>query len=230
VRTEIHQLTVRQDSLRLLIERQNRLVADTRQTTEGQFTNLQGNFSQQLRNIEVALERLTELAGQNSRDIAGIRDQLALIGRAQRGAPVLDSGSGVRPGETVPSASPDSLFAAALEPMEQGALGTARRGFEQFLTTYPAHPLAPSARFHLADILVQEGRLDEALEAFLEIRADFPTDPKVPEALYRAALIHIELGSPDEARGLLRIVINTDAWSDSDWAEMAQQKLDELGP
>jgi tol-pal system protein YbgF len=228
VRTEIRQLAVRQDSLLTVIERQNRLAEEARQSTEGQLTNLQGNVAQQFRDIEESLERLTELAGQNSRDIAGIRDQLALIGRAQRGAPNLGVDPGVMPGDAAPSASPDTLFETALGQMELGSLGTARRAFEQFLTTYPGHALAPSARFNLADISSQEGRYDEALDGFLEIREDYPADPKVPEALYRAALLLSEqLDREDEAVQLLNTVVNT--WPDADEAEMAQQKLDELG-
>jgi len=228
VRTEIRQLSVRSDSLRLVMERLNGLLEDNRQSAEGQLTNLQGNFSQQLRDIEESLERLTELAGQNSRDIAGIRDQFATFGRVARGVPVA-AGDQPVPGGAVPSTSPDTLFAAAQEQMALGSLATARLAFERFLSTYPNHELASSARFNLADILSQEQRYDEALDEFLEIRQLNPTDPKVPEALYRAALLMIEqLDRTDEAVQLLNTVVNS--WPDSgDTVVMARQKLDELG-
>ena len=54
----------------------------------------------------------------------------------------------------------------------------------------------------------------------------YPSSPRVPEALYRAALLHEELGETEEARTLLERVIS--GFPDSDVAELAQQKLQEI--
>jgi len=227
VRTEIRQLAVRQDSVYAALQRQNRLTVDTLRSTSSQITNLQGNFSQQLRDISEDLDQIMELAGMNSRAISGIHDQLASMGRMTRGAPLPSDDGGTTLG-AVPSTSPDSLYSAALESMELGSLATARRAFQRLLDTFPSHALAPAARFNIADILIQEGRYEEALEGFLQIRQEYPTDPKVPEGLYRAALLQIEqLDRPDEGVRNLQTVVNT--WPDSDSADLAQQKLDELG-
>jgi TolA-binding protein len=112
--------------------------------------------------------------------------------------------------------------------MELGSLATARRAFQRILDTYPTHTLAPAARFYIADILTQEGRYEEALDEFLLIRQEHPADPKVPEGLYRAALLQIErLDRRDDGLQNLRLMVNS--YPDSDYADLAQQKLDELG-
>ena len=54
----------------------------------------------------------------------------------------------------------------------------------------------------------------------------YPDSPRVPEALYRAALLHDELGDAEEARSLLERVIG--GFPDSDIAELAQQRLQEI--
>ena len=227
VRTEIRQLAVQQDSLLTVLQRQNRLTVDTLRSTSSQITNLQGNFSQQLRDLSEGLDRLMELAGQNSRAISGIHDQLASMGRMTRGAPLPVDDGGTDLG-AVPSTSPDSIYSAALESMELGSLATARRFFQRLLDTFPNHALAPAARFHIADIYVQEGRYEEALDEFLLIRQEHPTDPKVPEGLYRAALLQIEqLDRRDDGVRNLQLVVNS--YPDSDSADLAQLKLDDLG-
>ncbi|HZD03418.1 MAG TPA: hypothetical protein VE173_00825, partial [Longimicrobiales bacterium] len=114
VRTEIRQLRATQDSILAELVRQRRMTADTLGNQSRTLSNLQGSVSQQLRDIADGVDQLRELAGQNSRDIAGIRDQMAAMARSGRGAPAGEAPGGVGlPGETVPSTSPDSLFEAA---------------------------------------------------------------------------------------------------------------------
>lgn len=224
VRTEIRGLAARQDSLLAELRQQRRLTVDTLGTQTRRLTDLQGNVSQQLRTISESLDRLETLAGQNSRDIAAIRDQMVTSRRPVAGGPTGPGSMGRDPMDT---AEADTLYDIGYDLYVRNSYTAAQRAFNQFLELYPRDELAPKVHANLADILAQQGRLEDAIDKFLVIPEDFPTDPEVPSALYRVGVLHIELGNEDEARRYLRMVINT--YPEDPMAEMAQERLDELG-
>jgi tol-pal system protein YbgF len=114
----------------------------------------------------------------------------------------------------------------AREQHQRGSFSTAQRAYEQFLQEYPTHPLAPDARFYMADILTQLDRPDDALTAFQEILTLYPTATRVPDALYRIALLQLEAGDEDDARATLERIVNT--YPDATIALLARDQLTEL--
>lgn len=233
------------EELQVLAERQEEAIRSlqelsfaTQDTLSGQsesLITLRGETLRSLNQIQDDLSILMEMAGQNQRDIALIRDQMQ-SGRAgsmaagAAGAALVrtDSAGGGEMVEVQATAGgAEAMYQAGVRQLNRGSLSAARMAFEEFLVAYPSHPSAPSAHLYLADILVQEEDLDGALEAFLEVQELFPTSPEVPQALYRAALLHVEMGDPDEARVLLERVVNS--YPDSGAAILAREKLRELG-
>lgn len=224
VRNEIRGLAARQDSLLAEMRLQRALTSDTLGRQTRQLTDLRGDVSQQLRAMAATLDALTEMAGQNSRDISAIRDQMVTARRPTVSDPM--AGPGMSSGG-MSGADADSLYDIGYDLYMRNSWNAAQRAFAQFLEQYPRDELAPKAHANLADILYQQGRIDEAIEKFLVIPEEFPTDPEVPSALYRVALLEIERGDEDEARRHLRLIINT--YPDDPMAELARERLDELG-
>jgi tol-pal system protein YbgF len=224
LQVELRSLSARQDTILAALARQNRVTQDTLRQQTNQLFEIRGDVARQLQRILDDLSRLTELAGQNQRSIASIRDQLE--GLRMRGAePGGEAIVGVQPGGGG-TGDPEALYQAALEQYHRPSLGTAQIAFRDFLQQYPSHDSAPDARYFLADILEQQGKAQEAIDAFNQIPELHPSSGRVPDALYRMALLEIELGDRDEARRLLDRVVNT--YPDSNAAGPAREKRREI--
>lgn len=225
-------IRVLQEEVGALADRQARDLADFETLVRAGQDTLSGQTGLYLELRREVLQRLDELLqqmlilieveGQSQRAMASLRDQVEMMQRAP--VVVQDSGDVGLPLEDVEG--PDAHFEAALVMYNRGSNVTARRGFDEFLANYPNHELAGDATFFLSDLDLQEERLEDAIEGFMRVPMMYPDSPRVPEALYRAALLHDELGDTEEARNLLERVIS--GFPDSDVAEDAQQKLQEL--
>ena len=228
---QVRELAVRQDSMLSVLTRQNAVTQDTLRRQADQLFEVRGDVSRQLQRILDDLASLRELTGQNQRVIASVRDQLEGLRRG--GIPVRE---GVADSVAVTGGQPEDLmvqegaaqviYGVAVEQYQRGSHATAQRAFEDFLQQYANHPLAPEARFLLADMLAQQGRVQDALEGFNKIPEIHPTSTKVPDALYRIGLLHLELGNTSEASLFLDRVVNT--YPDSNAAGPARERLREI--
>jgi tol-pal system protein YbgF len=234
LRDELRSLAARQDSLLAELRVEALSTQDTLRTQSDQIFDFRGEITRQLQALAQGLTRLEALTGENQRGISSVRDQLANMRRLPGGTAqlpaVVDStqSSPIEP-EVVPGTggNADQLWASAREQHGRGSLNTAQRAFAQFLEEYPNHPLAPDARFYLADILTQQERPEDALAAFQEIQALYPTATKVPDALYRIAVLQREMGDEDAAKATLERIINT--YPDATIALLARDLLAEIG-
>jgi tol-pal system protein YbgF len=98
--------------------------------------------------------------------------------------------------------------------------------FEQFLTQYPQHELAPDAQLGLAETYALEEELADAVEHFARVAEAYPTSARAPEALYRAGQISEDRRRTSEARTYYQRVVQRYANSPS--ARLAQQRLNRL--
>lgn len=219
---DVGALAARQTSELADFEALVRASQDTLSGQTGLYLELRREVLQRLDELHQQVLILLEVGGQNQRVLASLRDQVEMLQRAPVIVP--DSGDIVAPAEE--AEGPEAHFEAAMLMYNRGSNVTARRGLDEFLATYPNHELAGDATFFLSDLDLQEERLEGAIEGFMRIPQMYPASPRVPEALYRAALLHDELGDAEEARSLLERVIN--GFPDSDVAELAQQKLQEI--
>lgn len=190
------------------------------------------SLMRRIRELEDELAFVRELAGASQAGLAAVRDQLSRGGNVVSGGGTgfpsrggfieedLDPTGGREPGAR---SEVDALYGEALMAHGRGSLAAARIGFEEIVTRFPNHDLAPDARYYLADIEARDGDLDEALRRFMQIGELHPTAPRVPEALYRAAIIHRDRGEAEPARALFTRIVNT--WPDSEVAELARAFL-----
>ena len=219
---EVANLAARQASELADFEALVRASQDTLSGQTGLYLELRREVLQRLDELLQQVLILVEVEGQSQRALASLRDQVEMMQRAPVVIP--DSSADGLPVEG--AEGPEAHFEAALLMYNRGSNVTARRGFDEFLATYPNHELAGDATFFLSDLDLQEERIEDAIGGFMRIPQMYPSSPRVPEALYRAALLHEELGETEEARTLLERVIS--GFPDSDVAELAQQKLQEI--
>ncbi len=169
------------------------------------------------RALENEVQVAQELAGASQATVAAIRDAMDRSPRpgAGTGGGFFEEEGGA--GEV------DELYTDALAAHGRQNFATARFGFSDIVERHPNHPLAPDARYYLADIMAQEGETEEALRAFLRIAEVHPTAPRVPEALFRAGLLHRDRGEASEANALFTRIVNT--YPDHEMADMARAFL-----
>lgn len=184
-----------------------------------------GETTRRLMNIEDQLLTIQELTGLSQQQLAGLRDQYERD-RQQAFAPAGGAGGVGGAGVDVGAGGAQELYNAGVDAFNRNTLSTARFAFQQIVDEFSADPLAPSARYYLAEILNNEGDIEGAIEAFLEIPEFYPTSDEVPNAYYRAGQLEQELGDDDQAREYFERVVNT--WPDSDVADLARSALRDL--
>jgi TolA-binding protein len=182
--------------------------------------------ARRLTNIEDQLLTVQELAGLSQQQVASLRDQYERDRQEDRSAAGGGFGSGgFQPGAGGSSGAAE-LFDAAVTQFNRGSYAAARVGFEEVVAAHGSDPLAPEARYYLAQILNNEGDVEGAIDAFLEIPEFHPTAERVPDAYYWAGRLHLGLGDTDQARQYFERVVNT--WPDSMVADMARDELGRL--
>ena len=217
----ILELHAQQNALLRELQRDQDAMADSLQLVTRGMLDFRGETLRRVTNMEDHLLRIQELTGLSQQQLSTLRDEL------DRDRALSTLGTGGGPGgfqfQDAPAGVAEDVYFAALAQFQRGGLTTARMGFEDVVENYPNDPLAPEARYLLADILVQEGQVAPAIAAFLAIPEFHPAAPRVPDALYRAAMLHVQEGDRAAARPLLERVVNT--WPDSGAADLAREAI-----
>ncbi|NNF29403.1 MAG: tetratricopeptide repeat protein, partial [Gemmatimonadetes bacterium] len=234
LQAEMRSLAMRQDSAVLALQATNRSLRDSLSVLSEFLFEMRGENNNQIIAVQDQLLRIGELVGQSQRSVAGLRDQIEQQRRQQLPAPPpttrpdsAEQDESVVPGAGAPArGDAEEMYNAANTQFNRGSYSVARGAFQQFLSQFPNHALAPSAHIRLGEILAQENRLEEAAIEYLKVRERFPNDPEVPNALYRAGAAYLEMENFDLARRYLEIVVNS--YGDHAMAELAQERLNDI--
>lgn len=185
-------------------------------------------LQRQLDDMRQMLSQLQELSGQNQRWLLEMQD---LARRS--GVPTEDSSAGVSVtpggGEDAgddQTGGPAALYEASLQQYRRGSYETARTGFDEFLSQYPTHALAPDAQYYRAETFVQTGAADRALEEFARVLELYPNSRRAPTALYRSGVVEVERGRSDDAALFFTRIVQ--GYPDSDEAKLAEDQLRRL--
>lgn len=96
-------------------------------------------------------------------------------------------------------ADPASLYEGAFSQLKNGGYVKAQKDFDQFLKTYPDHPLAANATYWLAECHYAQGQYDKAARIFAESYKKYPKGPKVADSLLKMGMSLGGLGKTKEA-------------------------------
>lgn len=187
--------------------------------------------------IEV-LENGSDTMRKQQRDHYNDLDKrIAALGGASAGgagaaggiAPTGGGGSAVPPPTApVPAGSSveQTVYAQAFDSLKAGSYSIAITGFKDFLTNYPASPLAENAQYWLGEAYYVNRDYDAASGAFRNVLQKWPDSRKAPDALLKLGYTQYELKKVAEARTTLTEV--TQRYPNSDAAKLANERLQRM--
>lgn len=132
------------------------------------------------------------------------------------------------PAAARPSGTDQQNYQAAFEMIQARRYPEAGRAFQEFLSAFPASPLADNAQYWLAETHYVQGQFQEALAAFQKVVDDYPQSAKLPDALLKIAYCQDELDNRSAARTTLQQVMRQ--FPDTTAARLASQRLERLSP
>ena len=129
----------------------------------------------------------------------------------------------VPPGAGGASSVEQSVYSQAFSALKAGSYSIAITGFRDFLTTYPASPLAENAQYWLGEAYYVTRSYDEAGSAFRTVLQKYPTSRKAPDAMLKLGFTQYEQKRYGDSRRTLEEVAQK--YPDSDAARLAADRL-----
>lgn len=113
------------------------------------------------------------------------------------------------------SSEEQTVYAQSFDALKAGSYSVAITGFKDFLSSYPASPLAENAQYWLGEAYYVTHDLNSANTAFKAVLSKYPNGRKGPDALLKLGFTQLEQKSVSEGRSTLQQVVqkypNTDA-------------------
>jgi tol-pal system protein YbgF len=225
VAVQVADLRARQDStLRAL-----RALTDTVRAQGATLWQVRGDLARQLFDIEQQLVQIQELIGQSQAVLSRLRARIGEREEALETPPTAAAGDTARPPPRAPrvgDAEAQGLFAAAMEQYRRGAYATSREGFQQFVTQFAGHELAPEAQYYVGETYREEKDWTGALREYARVLELYPNSKVAPRALYKSGLVEADRGNVERACEFFR---RTDAgYPNSDEARLARDQMRRL--
>jgi tol-pal system protein YbgF len=224
MRADLNAMQMRQDSVLLEIQRQNRLLLDSIRASIALTVDARGTTAAQLRQFEQNVSQLGQLVGQVMGSLNRIEQRLT--GLEQRPAAGGAAAGGGQGAPAVGGGTAEEYYDTGMQMMRQESYATARMAFEQLVREFPEHERAPDAQFQLGQAYYHEQQYDEAYRALEQVAERWPTAARSPAALFRAGAIAEERREFARARAFYERVRRD--FRESDESRQAAQKLQSL--
>jgi len=203
-----------------------RQIMDSLAVTRRTMTQVRGNFSQDLYNIQQQLVQLQELTGQSQQRLSELRTQLeARAAQNETGPAPAAPGDTAQPA-AASSASADAMYEASLAQLRRGSTSTARLGLREMLRTYPNSPRTPDALYFIGQSFSAENP-DSAGVYYSQVVDQYPTSARAPSALYNLGLLAERRKDTAKAKDAYQRVVQK--YPQSDEAALARDRLKALG-
>ena len=121
------------------------------------------------------------------------------------------------------AAAETQAYEAALAQFKANNFGSAILGLQEFIKTYPASALVPSAQYWIGNGYYALRDYKSAVSEQQKVIASWPEHAKAPDAMLNIASSQAELGDVNGARGTLQALIGR--YPNSPAAEQAKQRL-----
>jgi tol-pal system protein YbgF len=186
----------------------------------------------QLRGRLDELENNTEAMRKQQRDLYNDLDKR--LGGLQGGpgagpgggGAVGAAGSAAAGTAAVGSSVEQAVYTQAFDALKAGSYSVAITGFKDFLSSYPASPLAENAQYWLGEAYYVTRDYDSASSAFRTVLQKWPQSRKAPDALLKLGFTQYELKRYADSRTTLQEV--TQKYPDSDAARLAAERLQRI--
>lgn len=224
LQAQLADLVARQDSTLASL----RAVGDSLEAQRNLALQARGDLQRQLFDIERQLVQIQELVGQGQATLNSLRQQLAAKEQALAAPPPAggEAPAGTPGAAIAVGGEAETLFHKAMEQYRRRVYVTAREGFQEFLNRFPAHELAPDARYHVAETHREEKEWDRALREYARVLELYPNSKRAPTALYKSGLVESERGNRERACEFFRRVLA--GYPASDEARVADEQMTRL--
>ena len=241
LQTEVQTLRVesaRRDSARAaalaaVIGLQHRIL-DSLAAGREALRQLDARMKTELTDVQRQLLQVQELTGQSQTRLSELKAQLDTRAEQQEAAgmarPVAAPDTARAPALTPPAApvtTADQMYFGALQQFRRGSLTTARRGFQEFLKTYPTSEQVPDALNFVAESFANEAP-DSAVVYYTQVVQRFPKSPRASTALYRIGRIEEARRNVAAARTYYERILKE--YPQSNEADLARDRLKTLRP
>ncbi len=137
-------------------------------------------------------------------------------------------GSAVPPGPQAPapagtSSVEQAVYNQAFDALKASSYSIAITGFRDFLSTYPASPLAENAQYWIGEAYYVTRDFGNASTAFRTVLDRWPSSRKAPDAMLKLGYTQFELKRYGDARATLTEV--TQKFPNTDAAKLATDRL-----
>jgi tol-pal system protein YbgF len=148
-------------------------------------------------------------AGADSGDSAGAAGSAG-------GSSGTDAGSGA-------SSEEQRVYGQSFDALKAGSYSIAITGFKDFLSSYPASPLAENAQYWLGEAYYVTHDLDSASAAFRNVLQKWPNSRKTPDAMLKLGYAQLDQKKTSEGRNTLSEVVQK--YPGTDAAKHATERL-----
>lgn len=224
LQVQLADLRVHQDSMQAKLGH----VLDALVAQEQARVQARGDLQRQVFDIEQQLVQIQELVGQGQATLSRLRQRLETREQALESpsvGPAPDTARAAVPAR-VGDAEAQGLFNAAMEQYRRRAYGTAREGFQQFVTQFPSHEWAPDAQYFVGETYREEKDYEGAQREYARVLELYPNSKRAPTALYKSGLVEADRRNTERACDFFR---RTEAgYPNSDEARLAREQMRRL--
>lgn len=188
------------------------------------MAKLRGQIEVNTYNIDTTQKRQKDL-------YVDLDNRLRKLERVDGPAPSATPAPGASPAPAAPSASVDSAaenraYESAFNLFKIGNYQAAIAGFQNFLKTHPASPLAANAQYWIGNSYSALKDYKTAIAQQQKVIQTYPNSPKVPDAMLNIASSQAELGDKESAKKSLEEIIAKHPLSPA--ADTAKKRLANL--
>jgi tol-pal system protein YbgF len=139
------------------------------------------------------------------------------------GSPVPAGGGLADAGNSGANSEEQTVYAQSFDALKAGSYSVAITGFKDFLSNYPASPLAENAQYWLGEAYYVTHDLDSASGAFRNVLTKYPNARKAPDAMLKLGYTQLEQKKLGEGRATLQQVVQK--YPGTDAAKLASDRL-----
>jgi len=184
----------------------------------------QQNLAKQQRDLYSDLDkRLSGASAAGSAGTAGTPAGAPAGGAAGAAGAAADNAV---PPDSGASSTEQAVYQQAFDSLKAGSYSLAITGFKDFLTNYPASPLAENAQYWLGESYYVNHDYDSAGSAFRAVLKKWPDSRKAPDALLKLGYTQAAQKQFPQARATLTEVVQK--YPTSDAAKLAADRLKKI--
>lgn len=218
VQLQLNDLNARVTKVERVIANRSLLqLAEQVDSLQGQIRDLRGRIDD--------LQNANQQLHKQEHDLyADLNRRVSALEHGSAAAPKTPSAGS--PGQSGASSTEQQVYGQAFDALKAGSYSVAITGFNGFIKTYPASPLAANAEYWLGEAQYVNQNYAAAERAFRAVLEKYPNSSKAPAAMLDLGNTQLAAGKTRAGKATLQRVIKQ--FPGTDAATRAQTRLQQL--